>query len=250
MLGLSNRKCIKRCAKINYMNDPQTYSGNIPVIELDDRSRSRFIARTYNHLFCAITAFTLIEIALFKSGLAEPIARVLLGGSWLLVMGGFMLISWLARSAAHRSNSQAMQYAALAAYVVGQALIFVPLLYIADRYAPGTIASAAAITFVAFTALTLVVFITRKDFSFLRGILMWGGIIALVTVVAGAIFGFQLGTFFSVAMVALAGAAILYDTSNVLHHYPEDRYVAASLELFASVALMLWYVLRLLSSRR
>ena len=232
------------------MNDQQTYSGNIPVIELDDRSRSRFISRTYNHLFCAISAFTLIEIALFKSGLAEPIARVLLGGSWLLVMGGFMLISWLARSAAHRSTSQLTQYAALAAYVVGQAIIFVPLLYIAESVAPGAIASAAAITFVAFTALTLLVFFTRKDFSFLRGILMWGGIIALVTIIAGAIFGFQLGTFFSVAMVALAGAAILYDTSNVLHHYPEDRYVAASLELFASVALMLWYVLRLLSSRR
>ena len=52
------------------------------------------------------------------------------------------------------------------------------------------------------------------------------------------------------AMVAFAGAAILYDTSNVLRHYPEDRYVAASLELFASTALMFWYVLRLLSSRR
>ena len=84
----------------------------------------------------------------------------------------------------------------------------------------------------------------------MRGILMWGGIVALVLVVAGSIFGFNLGTFFSVAMVALAGGAILYDTSNVLHHYPEDRYVAAALELFASVALMLWYVLRLFTSRR
>jgi uncharacterized protein len=134
--------------------------------------------------------------------------------------------------------------------VVGQAIIFVPLLWLANAYAPGAITSAAEITFVAFTALTLVVFYTRKDFSFLRGILIWGGIIALVLIAGGVIFGFQLGTFFSVAMVALAGAAILYDTSNVLHHYPEDRYVAAALELFASVALMLWYVLRLLMSRR
>ena len=63
-----------------------------------------------------------------------------------------------------------------------------------------------------------------------------------------ALFGFQLGTFFSVAMVGLAGAAILYDTSNVLHHYPEDRYVGAALALFASVALMFWYVLRLMMS--
>ncbi len=94
------------------------------------------------------------------------------------------------------------------------------------------------------------VFLTGKDFSFLRSLLFWGGGIALTLIVSGVIFGFQLGTFFSVGMVALAGAAILYDTSNVLHHYPEDRYVAAALELFASVALMLWYVLRLFMSRR
>jgi FtsH-binding integral membrane protein len=232
------------------MSDTNTYSSGIPVIELDDNSRGRFLSRTYNHLFGAITAFTLLEIVLFKTGLAEPMARAMLGTSWLLVLGGFMLVSWLARSVVHKTTSQVAQYAALAGYVIAQAIIFVPLLFIADRFAPGTITSAAAITFVAFVALTLVVFLTRKDFSFLRGILMWGGIIALVLILGGVMFGFQLGTYFSVAMVALAGAAILYDTSNVLHHYPEDRYVAASLELFASVALMLWYVLQLLTSRR
>jgi FtsH-binding integral membrane protein len=232
------------------MNNPESYAHDIPVIELDDKSRGQFIARTYNHLFAAICAFTLIEIGIFKAGLAEPIATAMLSTSWLLVLGGFLILSWFARSVVHKATSKASQYAALAAYVFGQAIIFVPLLYIADKFAPGAIASAAAITFVAFIALTLVVWITRKDFSFLRGILMWGGIIALVLIAGGVIFGFQLGTYFSVAMVALAGAAILYDTSNVLHHYPEDRYVAASLELFASVALMLWYVLRLLMSRR
>lgn len=232
------------------MNNPDVFPQAIPAAELDTNSRGRFISRTYNHLFGAIVAFTLIEIALFKSGAAETMARAMLSTNWLLILGGFVVVSWIARGVAHRATSSAMQYAALAGYVVAQAVIFVPLLYVADRYAPGAITSAAAITFVAFTALTLVVFFTRKDFSFLRGILMWGGIIAIATIIGGAVFGFQLGTFFSVAMVALAGASILYDTSNVLHHYPEDRYVGAALELFASVALMLWYVLRLLMSRR
>jgi hypothetical protein len=82
------------------------------------------------------------------------------------------------------------------------------------------------------------------------GILAWAGVVALLAIGAGAVFGFELGTFFSVAMVALAGGSILYDTSNVMLHYPEDRHVAAALELFASVALMFWYVLRLFLSRR
>lgn len=220
-----------------------------PVAELDSQSRGRFIARTYGHLAGAMLAFTLIEITLFKTGLAESIARALLGTSWLLVLGGFMIVSWLARHMAHRAESALAQYAALAAYVVAQAIIFVPLLFIAEKFAPGAITSAALISLLGFGSLTLLVFSTRQDFSFLRGILFWGGILALVLVIGGAIFGFKLGTFFSVAMIGLAGAAILYDTSNVLHHYTEDRYVAAALELFASFALMLWYVLRLLTSR-
>jgi FtsH-binding integral membrane protein len=232
------------------MNTQGTYSHPLPVIELDSQSRGRFIARTYNHLFVAIAAFVLIEIAIFKAGWAEPMARAMSGVSWLLILGAFMVVGWLARSVAHKAVSKPVQYLALAGYVVAWSVLFVPMLFIADKFAPGTISSAALITLIGFTALTLVVFLTRKDFSFLRGILFWGGIVAVVAIIGGAIFGFQLGTFFSVAMIALAGGAILYDTSNVLHHYPEDRYVAASLELFASVALMMWYVLRLLMSRR
>jgi uncharacterized protein len=220
------------------------------VIDLDADSRGRFVSRTYAHLFGAVVAFTLIEVFLFQSGLAATVASAMMSVSWLWILGGFMLVSWLATRAAHLAQTKAVQYAALAGYVAAQAIIFVPLLYIAQAVAPGAIESATLVTFLGFAALTALVFITRKDFSFLRTILWWSGIVALVTIAAGAMFGFQLGTFFSVAMIALAGGAILYDTSNVLHHYPEDRYVAASLQLFASVALMLWYVLRLFSSRR
>lgn len=210
-------------------------------------ARARFIVRTYNHLFGALALFTLTEIALFSSGIADTIAASLLssGRGWLLVMGGFMLVGWLATRTAHTAESKVAQYAALAGYVIAEAIIFVPLLYIAERVAPSTIRSAAAVSLVGFGALTGVVFVTRKDFSFLGVILKWAGIAALLLIGAGVLFGFELGTFFSVAMIALAGGAILYDTSNVLREYPENRYVAASLQLFASVALLFWYVLRL-----
>ena len=223
---------------------------NIPAGDLDAQARGTFIVRTYNHLLGAICCFTLIEIALFKTGIAEPMAQAMLSVSWLLVLGGFIVVSWIARSIAYRATSLPMQYLALAMYVVGQSIIFVPLLYIANQFAPGAISCAAIVTFIGFSALTAIVFLTRKDFSFLRGILMWGGVIALTLIVSGCIFGFDLGTYFSVGMIALAGGAILYDTSNILYRYPADRYVAASLELFADVALMLWYVLRIFISRR
>lgn len=212
-------------------------------------TRATFLTRTYYHLFGAIMAFTLIEIALFQSGYAEVMAQAMLGVNWLLVLGGFVLVSWFASRAAHTADTLAKQYAALAAFVVAEAVIFVPLLYVANYYAPGAIRSAAIVTMAGFTGLTFVAWTTRKDFSFLGGLLRWGGVVALLAIVGGVVFGFELGTWFSVAMVGMAGAAILYDTSNVLHRFPEDRYVAASLELFASVALMFWYVLRLFTSR-
>jgi uncharacterized protein len=213
-------------------------------------ARARFIVRTYNHLFGAILLFTLIEIGLFTSGLAETIAIAFSGVSWLLVLGGFILVSWLASRFAHTAESKPVQYLALGGFVLAEAIIFVPLLYIAQLRAPGAIQSAGLVTMVGFAGLTAIAFISKKDFSFLGAILKWAGICALLMIVGGAIFGFHLGTFFSVAMVGLAGASILYDTSNVIHHFPEDRYVGASLELFASVALMFWYVLRIFISSR
>jgi FtsH-binding integral membrane protein len=161
-----------------------------------------------------------------------------------------MIVGWLASRVAASAASAPAQYAALGGYVLAEAIIFVPLILIAEFKVPGVVQSAALVTMIGFTGLTAVAYVTRKDFSFLGSLLWWGGVIALVTIVAGSLFGFELGTFFSVAMIALAGGAILYDTSNVLHHYPEDRYVGAALQLFASVALLFWYLLRLMSSRR
>lgn len=143
-----------------------------------------------------------------------------------------------------------MQYFSYGMYVAVEALIFVPLLYIADKKAPGAIDSATLITALGAGGLMVVAHRTRKDFSFLRAILMWGGVLALLAIIGGAVFGFQMGTWFSVAMIGFAGAAVLYDTSNIIRAYPEDRYVAAAMQLFASIALMFWYVLSLVMGSR
>jgi FtsH-binding integral membrane protein len=213
-------------------------------------SRSIFISRTYTHLVAGILGFILVEMGLFESGLAIQIARFMFSFNWFLIMGAFMLTGWLATRTAQTSTSIGMQYFAYAAYVLAEALIFVPLLYLADSKAPGTIDSAVLVTSLGAGGLMFVAHRTRKDFSFLRAILMWGGVLAIVAMIGGAVFGFQLGTWFSVAMIGFAGAAVLYDTSNIIHYYPEDRYVSAAMQLFASIALMFWYVLRLLMGNR
>jgi uncharacterized protein len=221
-----------------------------PVIQLSQDARTAFLRRTYAHLLGAVLGFVALEYVLFASGLALPIARGMLSVPWLLIIGAFMLAGWMARSVAASAASPAAQYLALGGYVVAQAIIFLPMLVIAALRMPDVLPAAALTTIVAFGALTGLVFVTRQDFSFLRATLMWGGIVAIALMVAGALFGLDLGVWFSIAMVAFAGAAILYDTSNVLHHYPANRHVGAALELFASVALLFWYILRLFMSRR
>jgi FtsH-binding integral membrane protein len=224
---------------------PRAFAGS--SAQLAVQARARFIMRTYGHLLAAVLAFAACEVFLFTSGLYRPILSALMtsGMGWLLVLGGFVLLGSLFRNLAHSTRSLSAQYAGLGAYVVLESIIFVPLLAMAEMYAPGAIRSAALVTLMGFAGLTAVAFTTRKDFSFLGAVIRWGFILGLVAIVAAAIFGFTLGTFFSVAMVGLAGAAVLYDTSNVLHHFSEDSYVAAALELFASIALMFWYVLRI-----
>lgn len=220
-----------------------------PVAALSGEARSDFIWRTYGHVAGAILAFAAIETYLFNSGIAQRVAPAMLGMSWLLVLGAFMLVGWLASHTAHRVESKQLQYLALGGFVLAEAIVFMPLFYLATLKAPAIIESAAGVTLLGTAGLTAVAFITKKDFSFLRGALVWGGMLALVAIVSSILFGFHLGTWFSVAMIGFAGAAVLYDTSNILHHHPEDRHVAAALELFGSIALMFWYVLQLFLMR-
>ena len=211
-------------------------------------ARSQFIWKCYAHVVGAILAFAAIEAYLLSSGVAERIARPMLE-NWWMVLGAFIIVGWGATHVAHRLESRTTQYAAFAVFIFAEALIFAPMLYIAAAMQPGVIDSAAGVTLLGSGGLIATAMITRKDFSFLRGILVWGGMLALVGIFSSFIFGFNMGTWFSVAMIGFAGAAVLYDTSNIIHHYPTDRYVAASMALFASIALMFWYILRLFMSR-
>ena len=225
---------------------------SVPVAQLDVDARATFIGRTYQHLFGALALFAALEVVFAKVGISERLLSFIAGSQYgfFLLLGGVMIGGWLFNNMAQSATSKGAQYGGLLAYTVLEALLFAPILYYAHNAYPeaGIITKAAGITLLAFAGLTGISFVSRKDFSFLGGLLKWGFLCALILIVASWLIGFHLGTFFIVGMIALSGAAILYDTSRVLHHYPEDRYVGASLSLFASIMLMFWYVLQLVLS--
>jgi hypothetical protein len=231
----------------------QTAEGMIAA-EAPASARVAFIRKTYLHLGGAVLAFIALEAALINSPLARPIVQTLLGGrmSWLLVLGAFMLVGMVAERWARSATSPGMQYLGLGLYVVAEAIIMLPLLYVAAAYArdPNIIAKAGVLTALVFTGLTGTVFLTRHDFSWLRPALMIAGFAALGLIVVSLLFGFSLGTLFAAVMVVVAAGYILYYTSNVLHHYPVGSHVSAALALFSAVALLFWYILRVLMNRR
>ncbi|MBK9386274.1 MAG: US12 family protein [Planctomycetes bacterium] len=223
-----------------------------PAIQAVATERAAFIRRTYTHVAGALGALAILEALLLSLPGTENLVRAMFASpvSWLVVLGLFMVVSWVAEKWARSEVSVGKQYLGLTLYVVAEAVILLPLLYIATIRFPGSnlIATAAVVTGAVFAGLTGVVFITRKDFSALGGFLSVAGFAAIGIILASALFGFSLGIFFTGAMIAFAGLAIVYQTSNILHHYRTTQHVAASLALFASVALLFWYVLQLLMS--
>jgi FtsH-binding integral membrane protein len=222
------------------------------VAQETELTRTDFIRKTYQHVALAVLAFILVETLFLNTPFIVNIGLSMTRGwTWLLVLGGFMFVTNMATNWANSTTDRSKQYAGLLLYVVAQAFIFIPLIYIAIAMTGdlSLINQAALMTLGLFSGLSAVVFVTKKDFSFLRSILTIGGFIALGLIVAGILFGFSLGLWFSFAMVALAAGTILYQTSNMIHQYNKEQYVAAALGLFASLMLMFWYILQIFMSR-
>ncbi|MEM9364396.1 MAG: Bax inhibitor-1 family protein [Planctomycetota bacterium] len=232
-------------------NDNPYAPNNASAMFAAEDERVGFIRRTYAHLFGAVMALIAFEVALFQlvpaATMQGMVATMTAGYGWLIVLGAFMVVGMIARSWANNSTSVAMQYLGLGLYIVAEGIILLPLLYIAMRFAgPDLPMKAAAITGLCFTGLTGFVMFTRVDLSGWGSFLWVAGLAMMGILLAGLLFGFDLGLYFSGAMIALACGYILYDTSNVLHHYRTTQHVAASLALFSSVATLFWYVLRIM----
>ena len=221
------------------------------VSQASQADRADFYKRTYLHVAIAILAFMVVESFLLQLVPGEIIS-MMFGGKfmWLFIIGLFWLGSFIANKFAF-SLSRSAQYFGLGLYVMLEAIIFLPVLYIAASYTGGdVIMQAGIITLSMFGGLTALVFMSGYDFSFMRTGIIIGGFISLGLIVGGAIFGFNLGLWFSVGMVVLASASILYQTSQIKDTYTTEQYVGAALQIFASVMLLFWYILRILMSRR
>ncbi len=230
----------------------ENHSENVLVSDLSTIERVEFYKKTYSHVAGGVLFFILIEYLFLQSDMIVNFALSLTEGyKWLFMLGGFMFITNYAEKMTLKAPEKNVQYLAYGLYIIAEAFIFVPLIYIAIMLTngPDLINQAAIVTLSLFSGLSAIVFVTKKDFSFLRSILTVGFFIAIGLIVAGILFGFDLGLWFSVGMCVLAAGSILYQTSNLVNKYSTDQYIPAALGLFASLMLLFWYVLQIFLSR-
>ncbi len=221
-----------------------------PVIALPEQDRIAFMTKVYQHLGLALVAFMAFEFLLFSVGFAGWFYERA-GGVWLLVLALVMLGGWVTTQATMDLDNPGRQYAGLFGQAAIYSVLFSPLLYFVFEVkdSASDVWAAAAITGIGFAGLSVTAWVTRRDLSFMRPLIMWGGMAAMVLIVGAIIFGANLGTWFSVGMIALMGASILYNTQTILRRYPQQAYVAAAVSLFGSLMIMFYYILRLVSSR-
>jgi FtsH-binding integral membrane protein len=232
--------------------EPLMEQGNptIPAGLQSEAVRSAFMGRVYTRLVIGVAAFVLLEAFLFTSGIAYAITAAVVQTSWLLVLGGFMIVSWLANSIALRASGPGSQWGGYLLLVAANALIFAPMLVIAELQVPGVVATAGQYAVVAFIILSVIAHRSARDFTWLGASLRWFGVLALAGIVIAVLTGASLGSWFSLAMIGFAGAAILYETQVILREVPPGRETVAAMSLFSSLALLFWYLLRLFMDRR
>ena len=240
------------------------------VATLGVSDRVNFLRKTYAHLGGALIAFAAITAFMMRYMTETSIkfsAWAMQGRwTWIAVIVLFMIVGVVAQRLAMSQTSRGLQYLGLGIAVVAEAVLLQPLLWIAmikfgdprmfidtggGMGMAGTIIlESALITIAIFVGLTVTVFVTKKDFSFLRGALAIGTFAVLGVILASAIFGFHLVAIFCGAVILLMAGYILYQTTLVMSYFPPSGYVAASLMLFSTIATLFWYVLQLMMSLR
>ena len=221
-------------------------SGAPPLLDAGVDSRLNFLRKTY-------ALFTLgVGVAAGGALAGMTVLRPMLYGPGILaLLVGFLIAQVALWFVSRVPVVNVLTFFAVAAL---DGMLLAPLLertLLTQGIVAGTtnIMVAFGGTSVAFLGLTAYVFITRKDFSFLGGFLAFAFLGMLGVVLISLFTGLSPGMWIAYNAVGLllAGAYVLYTTSNMLHHYSEQDWVLAAVALLVDFVLMFTYLLRLLN---
>jgi len=200
-------------------------------------SRIAFLGKTYGMLALCIAAGSIG--AYLSMGLAFPYEHPFM--MLFIMIGGIFAVQAV-------RHVQGLNLAALLGFGGITGMAIAPLVGLVAADSPTLVTQAFLTTAAAFVSLTAYTFISRRDFSFLKGF-VWTGLIAMIVLGLSNYFFFAsplLALSLSGIGVLLFSAFILYDTSSILRDYPNEEYIAAALTLYLDVFLLFQHILSLL----
>ncbi|MEO0481613.1 MAG: Bax inhibitor-1 family protein [Planctomycetota bacterium] len=225
--------------------NPYSMSGQVAAADAPVAERVKFLQRTYSWLLGGVLAFAAILAAWGQSETLQSMTGFI-GGNWIIAMVVIFGVSFFAHAVAEKTPLNMFAYGAV---VLVYGLLIGPIVAIISAgHGTGIITQASVITAVIFMGLTAYVFISGKDFSFMRGFLTIGLVGLIITGVVSAFMGGGIGIWYSYVAAALFSGYILYDTSRILHHYPTTAHVSAALVLFVDVVILFKHILIILAS--
>jgi len=246
----------------NSVNHPQvqyqTQSANTVAVDVSYQNeylvqnasavdQAVFFRRTYLTAGIAFLAWMFTVYLFFNNGIAYSVLNAIGHVSWLVVLGIFWLASFIGNKLVF-SKDKGLQFLGLGVYIIAYALIFIPLIYYVIIYSGEyyqVFTSAFIATVCIFAALTMTVFLSRTDFSFLRSAVVFGSFIALGAIIIFTVTGTSVSSWFAVAMIILMSATILFETHQIKTKFDTTQHVGAGATVFASFMVLLWYVINL-----
>lgn len=227
-------------------HNPYAHAQAIPASEAGITERARFLQRTYTWLLGGILGFCAVLGAYGQVPIVTQAANALAVSPLLTIV----LLLGMAFGVHAIAEKHPINILGYVVYVVFFGLLIAPFVAYANLQSANVVTQASMITAITFLGLTIYVFTSGKDFSFLGGALRMGLFALIGVALAGMLFGFHLGVWYSVAGALLFCGYILYDTSAILHHYPTTAHISAAIVLFTDVVLLFKHILFILLSSR
>lgn len=236
-----------------------SYTNPFVVAAAAPASRADFYRKTYLLVAASCAVFGLLLAGVLSTpAIVDPLTSIFVrsgGMGWLLILGGFWLISSLANRLAFGGVSTGTQLAGLGIYIVAETLLFAPMINVLMiQFGGGAlseiVAPAATSTLLLAGGITATVFMTKTDFSFLRAFVSIGFFVALGAIVLVTLFGTGCSVWLTLALTVFIAIVILYETWMVKTQFRPDQYVGAALVIFSGVATLFWYLIMLFASKK
>jgi len=205
--------------------------------------RLGFVRRVYA-LFFAATLFAIGGVLLGVS--YKPLLQFAYGHPWVML---FAMLGGVMGAQAVR-HTPGLNLAALFGFTTLTGVVISPLIAVVSQVNPGSILAAGVLTVGIFGGLTAYVFVSKKDFSFLRGMVVTGLIVVILAGVLNLLIVGSSALAFGISCAALIlfSGFVLYDTSNIIRRYPVNEYVQGALALYLDAFNIFLALLRILNS--